>query len=649
MPTSIFDIDINDDKFKKLVEEMAKYKRAVDALPGAWGKVEDAVADVEGKQQEKTEAAESGTDEIEAQNEALEDQAGKVDKVTDATEKAVRANKKNAQAVKDTNLAWGTASRWTAMAVKDANSLLGIYGRISGKIADGAMGLAKWATIGGLGMGLIGAGGLWGINGLANSASATRRSSQGLGLTGGELRSFEVNYDKMFDARSVLGNIASARTDPDRMWALHSMGLNPQATTGEIAAQIPMRAKQIYAEGNQSASYAKARGLMEFFSEDDLRRLHAMTEQEIQDAVKRAAADKRQMEVSDQLRQRWQALAIQFNRASEVVENLFLRVLGPLAPEIEKLSDAFTEAVKTALSLDVMREAINWLARGIRTAGEYIGSGDFIEDIKKFGSAVQQVWEAIARAARWINGLFTSTSEAVGAGPTGVPYRQESGAPASPHYQTEHFETPEEAQRRYRRWAFAGFPDTDRVGRRVGTEGYDPVSAAEVHANLPEGLLDRIWQQESGRGRNMGPSSAGARGHFQFMPATGRQYGLMHAPEFGRDDFADLGKSSAAAGRYMSDLLTQFRGDLAKAAAGYNWGPANVQRAVAAHGDNWREHIPDETKKYLAAVVDPILARLREERLARERQGQQPPRVELRIENVAGAQVAVTGQAARVQ
>jgi len=106
---------------------------------------------------------------------------------------------------------------------------------------------------------------------------------------------------------------------------------------------------------------------------------------------------------------------------------------------------------------------------------------------------------------------------------------------------------------------------------------------------LPPGTLDRIWQIESGRGKNM-VSSAGATGHFQFMPKTAAGYGLSRADTF------DLGKSSAAAAKYLGKLRQMFGGDMQLAVSAYNWGEGNVQRkglAAAPHEtmDYWRKFV----------------------------------------------------------
>lgn len=109
----------------------------------------------------------------------------------------------------------------------------------------------------------------------------------------------------------------------------------------------------------------------------------------------------------------------------------------------------------------------------------------------------------------------------------------------------------------------------------------------ERNYGLPSGLLDSVWNAESARGRRM-LSPAGAQGHFQFMPATAKQYGLA--------DPSDLTQSATAAAQMYADLLKQTGGDLSKALAGYNWGIGNVQR-------RGMDSAPTETRNYIQKVM----------------------------------------------
>lgn len=72
-----------------------------------------------------------------------------------------------------------------------------------------------------------------------------------------------------------------------------------------------------------------------------------------------------------------------------------------------------------------------------------------------------------------------------------------------------------------------------------------------------------------------GVSSMGAVGMFQFMPATGKRYGLT------RQELSNVEKSADAAARYISDNVSKFADDPMKEALAllaYNRGAGNVSR-----------------------------------------------------------------------
>lgn len=116
------------------------------------------------------------------------------------------------------------------------------------------------------------------------------------------------------------------------------------------------------------------------------------------------------------------------------------------------------------------------------------------------------------------------------------------------------------------------------------------LSALEQKYGLPTGLLDNVWNTESGRGKNM-TSHAGAQGHFQFMPATAAQYGLKNPNDFN--------ESSDAAARMYRDLLKANGGDVGKAAAAYNWGQGNLNKKGLGSA-------PTETLNYIKKVTSGI-------------------------------------------
>lgn len=118
--------------------------------------------------------------------------------------------------------------------------------------------------------------------------------------------------------------------------------------------------------------------------------------------------------------------------------------------------------------------------------------------------------------------------------------------------------------------------------------------ALENRYGLPTGLLDSDWAAESGRGKNM-LSPKGARGHFQFMPKTQAEYGLIN-PD-------DLSESAEAAARKFQNLIRYYKGNIEKAIAGYNLGEGNLDRVIGQYGDNWKRGLPGETAGYISRVI----------------------------------------------
>lgn len=96
-------------------------------------------------------------------------------------------------------------------------------------------------------------------------------------------------------------------------------------------------------------------------------------------------------------------------------------------------------------------------------------------------------------------------------------------------------------------------------------------------------------------------SRMGAVGLWQFMPATGRMYGMQVNTDI--DDRMDPEKSTDAAAKYLKSLYKMF-GDWEVALAAYNCGPGNVNKAIRKSGGKktfWGiyDFLPKETRSYV--------------------------------------------------
>ncbi|MDA1305996.1 MAG: transglycosylase SLT domain-containing protein, partial [Acidobacteria bacterium] len=107
-------------------------------------------------------------------------------------------------------------------------------------------------------------------------------------------------------------------------------------------------------------------------------------------------------------------------------------------------------------------------------------------------------------------------------------------------------------------------------------------------------------------------SRASARGIWQFMPATGKEHGLVQ--NWFIDERSDPEKSTRAAAQYLKTLNKMFDGDWHLAMASYNAGPGRVSRAVKSSrlNDYWKltatsKFLPRETRNYVPMILAAVI------------------------------------------
>lgn len=148
-----------------------------------------------------------------------------------------------------------------------------------------------------------------------------------------------------------------------------------------------------------------------------------------------------------------------------------------------------------------------------------------------------------------------------------------------------------------------GRPFFERYTERAGR--YAPILGAilEEHG-LPRDLIF-LAMAESGF-NNSAKSWAAAVGPWQFMPYTGRMYGLEQ--DWYRDERRDPIKATVAAARYLAKLYDDF-GQWEVAAAAYNAGEGKLGRAIKKYKseDFWHltkgKYLKDETKNYVPKIM----------------------------------------------
>jgi peptidoglycan lytic transglycosylase D len=116
------------------------------------------------------------------------------------------------------------------------------------------------------------------------------------------------------------------------------------------------------------------------------------------------------------------------------------------------------------------------------------------------------------------------------------------------------------------------------------------------------GQVESAWKPKA-------MSWAAASGLWQFIPGTGRQYGLRQTAWI--DERNSFEQATTASARYLKDLAARYQGDWELAMAAYNTGAGNVDRAIQRAGSRsyWAiyPYIAQETRNYVPNILAVIL------------------------------------------
>ncbi len=104
-------------------------------------------------------------------------------------------------------------------------------------------------------------------------------------------------------------------------------------------------------------------------------------------------------------------------------------------------------------------------------------------------------------------------------------------------------------------------------------------------------------------------SWASAAGLWQFIPGTGRRYGLRRTAYL--DERQSFEKATRASARYLKFLANRYGGNWELAMAGYNCGEGNVDKAIRRSGSRnfWAAYpyLPRETRNYVPNILATII------------------------------------------
>lgn len=347
---SVIDVEINDKAFKDFADRFNAYRDGLKKMPGMWA---------------KTEAATEGV------KLNFEDMAALILTQNELLTKSV--------------LHHNAAARATGKMKDD-------FGAIARTVTGITGNLLKWGGIGiGLGIGAFAA-----LDLLANGVGNQRRAAQGVGVTTGQQAALNTQYSRYFDVNSNLENIANAKSDYSQRWAFGAMGVNPNGKDpAQLAVEMAMRAKTIFDAGGGSQQEAQAHGLLQFYTMDELRRLHATSMRDLQASQTAYGRDVGRMSRQDAINKQWQDFGISVKESGQVIENVLVRRLVPLAGPLDKFAHSIADVIDTFAANHDFGKWIEDAGQGIKSFASYIGTEDFQTKVKNFASDMVDIADAI--------------------------------------------------------------------------------------------------------------------------------------------------------------------------------------------------------------------------------------------------------------
>ena len=135
-----------------------------------------------------------------------------------------------------------------------------------------------------------------------------------------------------------------------------------------------------------------------------------------------------------------------------------------------------------------------------------------------------------------------------------------------------------------------------RVARKIFAEEGVPLDITWL------GQVESAWKVKA-------VSWASASGLWQFIPGTGRRYGLRQNAYI--DERNSIEQATRASARYLKDLARRYNGNWELAMAAYNTGEGNIDRAISRAGtaNFWMiyPYIAQETRNYVPNILAVIL------------------------------------------
>ncbi len=475
----IITVDVADSAFQRFVSLFNEYTTKLGEQPEVWAKINEAMGGA-GKSLES--GAMSG-------KEALALAAAQAGVVAEALSEATKAQNEFGRSV-------NRSGKGMESLAKSAKGVGSAISAVAGGILKIAAGLGLGALLGGLGIG-----------DLTDAAFSRIRSAGQLGVRTGQLSSFQVNAQQ-FLTTSALSAAANAKNDPGSISQFGALGISNgerlNLSTPALAFLMAQKAAAAYRTNPGGATYLPAIRAYQNLggSLGDVRNV-AMHPRAFALAQENYRADIASLNISREEGQAWVQLKLKMDLAGQTIQTALINKLGPLVPEITKLTVAVIGAVTSFMGGKNFDTVVLDAKLGIGQLAKFVLKTNW----EQLGKNISKVSDDIGAVAKVLGYIWNPET-----------------TPGSNRVNK----------------AIRSLPTPDAA---FGALRHLLGSIAGKYASGEVAVLGAITGQESGGSARAVNPDSGASGRYQFMPGTAATY----LPAWWRKKYGDtiLGKGAA--------------------------------------------------------------------------------------------------------
>lgn len=391
---AIFDVDLGGEALKRALADLQKFKTVAASIPAAVAAAGRSVVRAAGgiRGAGGVPAAAGGGGAVTPAEERQEQRRGRGQ---------VRDSREVEQATHRTALYWQAISG----SVRETGRNLRGY---TGTLAAATGSLLKFTGVTVALKGLLLGGGIFGLERLASSAYAGRRSSSGLGIGYGGQQAFGLAYERLINSGGLLSGVSQARSNitSEAAGSLYSLGINPATATGNtgsVSNDVLMRVRQLVQQTpeHELGILAQNYRLGELgFGHEDLRRLKGTPDSEFEGYRTDFERRTKQLDIQDSVLRRWQDLDVQLDATAQKLKKGLLEGLELLAKPLGNLSEAFSDLFLKLAQNGTIQQGLAYLAKGLSNLGDYLGKDEFKNDLKLFVDSIAMLAQKTVAALR---------------------------------------------------------------------------------------------------------------------------------------------------------------------------------------------------------------------------------------------------------